>query len=209
MRNCLRNIRPIVLLLPLASGIALKGPYSRENFPGRTDAPISISRADAAASIKALEKADHAVQVRVMESYARLPLSFEANRGQMDSEVKFFSRGSGYSIFITPTEAVLTLGSGSSPNPRVPKPREGISALNPPAVAGRARRTAVLRLKLAGANHEPQLTGEGELPGKVHYFIGSDPKKWRTNIRTYAKVRYRDVYPGIDLVHYGNQRQLE
>src|SRR5437867_643998 len=191
MRNCLRTIRPIVFLLPLASVIASKVPHSRESSPGRTDVPMSTSRAGPAASIKALEKADHAAQARVMESYARLPLSFEANRGQMDSDVKFFSRGSGYSIFITPTGAVLTLGSGSSPNPRVPKLREGISALNPPAVAGRALRTAVLRLKLAGANHEPQLTGEGELPGKVHYFSGSDPRKWRTNIRTYAKVRCR------------------
>ena len=209
MRNCLRNIRPIVLLLPLASGIALKGPYSRENFPGRTDAPISISRADAAASIKALEKADHAVQVRVMESYARLPLSFEANRGQMDSDVKFFSRGNGYCIFMTPTEAVLTLGGGSSPQPKGPKLRESILALDPSVVAARPRRTAVLRVKLAGANPKPQLTGEDELPGKVNYFIGNDPRKWRTNIGTYAKVRYREVHPGIDLVHYGNQRQLE
>ena len=208
MRNCLRNIRPIVLLLPLASGIALKGPYSRENFPGRTDAPISISRADAAASIKALEKADHAVQVRVMESYARLPLSFEANRGQMDSDVKFFSRGNGYCIFMTPTEAVLTLGGGSSPQPKGPKLRESILALDPSVVAARPRRTAVLRVKLAGANPKPQLTGEDELPGKVNYFIGNDPRKWRTNIGTYAKVRYREVHPGIDLVHYGNQRQL-
>src|SRR5438552_753301 len=209
MRNCLRNIRPIVLLLPLASGIALKGPYSRENFPGRTDAPISISRADAAASIKALEKADHAVQVRVMESYARLPLSFEANRGQMDSDVKFFSRGNGYCIFMTPTEAVLTLGGGSSPQPKGPKLRESILALDPSVVAARPRRTAVLRVKLAGANPKPQLTGEDELPGKVNYFIGNEPRKWRTNVGTYAKVRYREVHPGIDLVHYGNQRQLE
>src|SRR5438477_225730 len=209
MRNCLRNIRPIVLLLPLASGIALKGPYSRENFPGRTDAPISISRADAAASIKALEKADHAVQVRVMESYARLPLSFEANRGQMDSDVKFFSRGNGYCIFMTPTEAVLTLGGGSSPQPKGPKLRESILALDPSVVAARPRRTAVLRVKLAGANPKPQLTGEDEMPGTVNYFIGNDPRRWRTNIGTYAKVRYREVHPGIDLVHYGNRRQLE
>src|SRR5947199_9449763 len=103
MRNCLRNIRPIVLLLPLASGIALKGPYSRENFPGRTDAPISTSRADAAASIKALEKADHAVQVRVMAFYARLPPRFEANRGQMDDDVNFFARGSRYPSDMTPS----------------------------------------------------------------------------------------------------------
>src|SRR5260370_21648118 len=51
--------------------------------------------------------------------------------------------------------------------------------------------------------------GLDELPAKVNYFIGNDPSKWRTNISTYGKVRYRDVYPGVDLVYYGNQRQLE
>src|SRR2546428_259370 len=49
----------------------------------------------------------------------------------------------------------------------------------------------------------------GELPGKSNYFIGNDPKKWRANIANYAKVRYRNVYPGVDLVYYGNQQQLE
>jgi hypothetical protein len=48
-----------------------------------------------------------------------------------------------------------------------------------------------------------------ELPGKANYFIGKDPTHWRTNVPTYAKVHYRDVYPGIDLLYYGNQRQLE
>jgi hypothetical protein len=64
-------------------------------------------------------------------------------------------------------------------------------------------------MKLAGANPSPQVAGLEELPGKSNYFVGSDPAKWRTNVATYAKVRYRDVYPGIDLVYYGNQRQLE
>src|SRR5213592_754721 len=209
MRNSLRTIRPIVLLLPLAGAMASKGPHSKESSPGRTDVPMSTSRAGPAAPIEALERADPAAQARVMESYARLPLSFEANRGQMNSDVKFFSRGNGYCIFMTPTEAVLTLGGGSSPQPKGPKLRESILALDPSVVAARTRRTAVLRVKLAGANPKPQLTGEDELPGKVNYFIGNDPRKWRTNIGTYAKVRYREVHPGIDLVHYGNQRQLE
>ena len=53
------------------------------------------------------------------------------------------------------------------------------------------------------------MTGEEELPGKINYLIGKDPSKWRTGVATYAKVRYEQVYPGIDLVYYGNQRQLE
>src|SRR5262249_9145044 len=69
--------------------------------------------------------------------------------------------------------------------------------------------SAVLRMKIVGANPQPEVAGGVELPGKVNYFIGNDPKKWRTNISTYAKVKYQGVYPGIDLVYYGNQQQLE
>jgi hypothetical protein len=68
---------------------------------------------------------------------------------------------------------------------------------------------AVLRMKLVGANPKAKITGLEELPGKSNYFLGSDPKKWRTNVVNYAKVKYEGVYPGIDLVYYGNQRQLE
>ncbi|MDD5035850.1 MAG: hypothetical protein PHE55_13950, partial [Methylococcaceae bacterium] len=69
--------------------------------------------------------------------------------------------------------------------------------------------TLALRMKLLGANPNPDIGGLDELPGKVNYFTGNDPSKWRAGVSTYAKVRYASVYPGIDLVYYGNQRQLE
>ncbi len=68
---------------------------------------------------------------------------------------------------------------------------------------------AVLRMKLIGADPNPRVAGVEELPGKSNYFIGKDPSKWRTHVPTYAKVKYEEVYPGVDLVYYGNQRQLE
>ena len=67
----------------------------------------------------------------------------------------------------------------------------------------------VLHMKLVGANPAPRVVGLEKLPGKANYFIGNDSTKWRTNIPTYAKVKYENVYPGMDLVYYGNQRQLE
>lgn len=67
----------------------------------------------------------------------------------------------------------------------------------------------MLRMRLIGANPTPQITGIDELPGKVNYFIGKDPSKWRSDVPTYTKVEYKDVYPGVNLVYYGNQRQLE
>src|SRR5260370_1159377 len=64
-------------------------------------------------------------------------------------------------------------------------------------------------MRLVGANATAPVTGLEELPGKSNYFIGNDPSKWRTNVPNYAKVKYANVYPGVDLVYYGNQRQLE
>src|SRR5439155_49910 len=68
---------------------------------------------------------------------------------------------------------------------------------------------AVLRMQMRGANTPSEVIGIDRLPGKSNYFIGDDPGKWRTDIATFAKVQYRGVYPGIDLIYYGNGRQLE
>ena len=68
---------------------------------------------------------------------------------------------------------------------------------------------AVLRLQLAGASPSPAVEGADPLPGVSNYLLGNDPAEWRTGVRTYSKVKYRDVYPGVDLVYYGNPHQLE
>ncbi len=148
--------------------------------------------------------ASGAARQQVLVAYTKLPLSFEANRGQTDGQVRFLAHGGGYTLFLTPTEAVLSL---HSPQPSAANRRR----------TGRLGRTrkeetsggTVLRIKLAGANSAPQILGLGELPGKTNYFIGKDPTKWRSNIPLFARVKYQDIYPGIDLVYYGNQRELE
>src|SRR5438552_2921528 len=141
--------------------------------------------------------------VRVSETYGTLPRYFEANRGQIDQEIKFLSRGRGHVLFLAPTEAVLVLAKV--------EPREKSEQRAPRRKAddrGKATRS-VIRLGFVGANREPDLEGQEELPGKANYFIGNDPKKWRTNVPTYAKVQYRDLYPGINLVYYDNRRRME
>ena len=128
---------------------------------------------------------DAATKARVAANYGKLPLIFEANRGQTDARVKFLSRGPGYTLFLTPGEAVLSL-------------------------RGTEGKGHALRVKLVGAEAAPKMTGLDRLPGVSNYFIGKDPKKWRTKVPHYARVGYEGVYPGIDLVFYGtNQRQLE
>ena len=139
---------------------------------------------------------DGATKPRLIEAYGKLPLYFEANQGQVDGTVRFLSRGSGYQLFLTSTEAVLTLGRANQTSEK-----KGREAVTP--------QTGTLRMKWEEANQNPSIEGMDELKGKSHYFIGNDPDQWRTNIPLYRKVRYRNLYPGIDLIYYGNQRQLE
>ena len=150
---------------------------------------------------KKVAEPDTATRARLMESYGWLPLSFEANHGQTDGKVKFLSRGSGYNLFLTATEAVLSL--------RKPQLKDKAAQGSALHKADKTEPATVVSMKLVGANPDPKITGVNQLPGKVNYFLGKDPKKWRTNISTYARVRYTNVYPGIDLVFYGQGQKLE
>ncbi|MBW2430390.1 MAG: SBBP repeat-containing protein, partial [Deltaproteobacteria bacterium] len=137
-------------------------------------------------------------------SYLNLPLHFEANQGQSDPEVRYMSRGSGYILFLTDGEAVLALGGGQEKKCNEGQPKTACDHLTTDN-----RHGAVLRMKLLGANPKPNISGLEQLPGKSNYFIGNDCQKWTTGIPSYQKVEYRGVYPGVDLIYYGNQRRLE
>ena len=148
---------------------------------------------------------DEATRARVGETLGQLPLSFEENRGQVDTEVKYVSRGSGYTLFLTKTEAVLTLRKAESGKRNEKQARDFV---NPQSAIGNPQ-SAVLRMKLSGANHAPAITGESEMAMRTNYFKGNDPAKWHTDVARYERVRYEQVYPGIDMVYYGQQQQLE
>lgn len=136
----------------------------------------------------------------------RLPLAFEANTGQFDNRARFVAHGAGGSLFLTATEAVIALpgkvtanhaGSGSGAK-RMGRPE--------PAERGPG---SVFRMKMVGAGSSTRLQGVGRLPGIVNYFIGNDPGKWHTNVPTYRQVRCSAIYPGTDLIYYGNGTRLE
>jgi uncharacterized protein (TIGR03437 family) len=137
--------------------------------------------------------------------YGKLPLSFEANMGQADPAVGFLARGRGYNLLLTRTEAVLVLHRQKAAGAL--KGRE-LTGRKLRALASEAERASV-RVRLVGSDPAAPLSGAQLLPGKANYFRGHDPAKWRTDIPTYARVEQPGVYPGIDLVYYGNQRELE
>ena len=108
-----------------------------------------------------------------------LPFTFEPNRGQSDHQVRYIGRASGAAIWFTDSAVVLS-----------------------PA------RSATIRLKFAGGNPRPQIEGTSPTGGRSNYFP-ADSSRWHTNIPQFERVRYTRVYPGIDLLFYGNSSTLE
>jgi hypothetical protein len=214
-------------------------------FPAQDVTENPPAGQDASAPRPTKHATDLAARAERMGNRGKLALGFEANQGQTDAQVRFLSRGVGYTLFLTDDEAVLALRKPSAdsdqltafrnstlathnwllpeelwPRPTGYGPRTtdpGLRAIanlqstidNPPAPRPLPLAPSVLCLKLVGANPKTRVIGLNELLAKSNYFLGRDPKKWRTRVPSYATVRYEDVYPGIDLVYYGNQGQLE
>jgi len=161
--------------------------------------PLEDRRCPSALPLTAtLTPADAATQSRASQAYGTIPLSFEANQGQTDAQVNFLSRGSGYTLFLTPTNAVLDLqqpaATGNLPSP--------LTTHDSPL-------TDTLSMDLVGANAQAPATGLDAQTATSNYFIGNDPSQWHTGVTNYGRVEYQNVYAGINLIYYGNQRQLE
>ena len=214
-------------------------------FPAQDVTENPPAGQDASAPRPAEPATDRPTRAERVGGHGRLALGFEANQGQTDAQVRFLSRGVGYTLFLTDDEAVLALRKPSAnsdqpaafrnstlathnwvpPEELLPRPTgygprttdTGLRAIvnlqstidNSPALRPPPLAPSVLCLKLVGANPKTRVIGLNELLAQSNYFLGRDPKKWRTRVPSYATVKYEDVYPGIDLVYYGNQGQLE
>ena len=158
----------------------------------------------------------HAVRAR----FDALPIRFDLNQGQLATPVRFLARGAGYDLFLTTSDAVLTLDgpclscaptTRQIPSTRGPRPHTLVSG--PPAFprdrSARPMRQSSVRLSLVGANPHPQIIGLDRLPGVSNYFLGNNPQHWRAQVPGFARVEYRAIYPGIDVIYYGRQGHLE
>ncbi|MDE2666705.1 MAG: SBBP repeat-containing protein [Acidobacteriota bacterium] len=185
-----------VVLIGVGSGMAplVAGELSTEGSDPRlvvqtqdrpaTAAPLSLPDAR-----QALRKA------KLRQTYGELPLSFEPNRGQAGNQVRFLSRGPGYSYLLLDRELVFQFQSGEfSRGSKLPGVISGMSTL---------------RMRLVNGRPRPGIRGQNRLRSKSHYLRGTDPRQWHTDVPTFSKVRYQQVYPGIDLIFYGNGRRLE
>lgn len=154
-----------------------------------------------------LPQSDVAVHAPVLELYDKQPFRFEANEGQTDPQVKFFSRSSDYTLYLTEQEAVLALPKGGYQS--LEMLQTTISPMSSGSEDIQATEYSVVHMKLVDSNPSPEIASLDEMASKSNYYIGSDPEGWHTRIPNYASVRYENVYPGIDLIYYGNSRQLE
>ena len=111
-----------------------------------------------------------------LAAYDQIPMSFEVNQGQTDAQVKYLAHGAGYTLFLTPEEAVLSLRSATA----------GITQQSP---------GAVLQMQLVGAAAPPQLVGQDQLPGTSNYLTGNDPSQWVTTCPTSPRWRSRASIP--------------
>src|SRR5215469_131430 len=171
----------IFVVVVLSSALTIKNDADANVTPSAAQSSSArvLSRPAAAVRDSSI-RPPQASQARLLAAYGKLPLSFEANRGQSDRRVKFLARGNGYALFLTPTEAVLSLthpqpnplpvGGGAQKASLLSASRSSIGERRP--AQGQAAQYALLRLKLDEANRHPRISGIAQLPGMANYFSG-------------------------------------
>jgi hypothetical protein len=205
-----RALMALSCLLAAATLGLLGSPTGAGQSP---DAPSSAVPAAAAASPWVRMQAEPRPGVAGTRSrYTHLPMHFEPNLGQTAADVRFTAHGHGYTLYLTEEEVVFSLLPGK---PRADgRDRRVLSRMAGSSLEenGRTKQpNAVMRMRLEGSNRSssPSIEGLERLPSISNYFLGNDPKQWRTHVPHFRRVKYKGVYPGIDLVFYGNPRQLE
>lgn len=154
----------------------------------------------------------NADNAQILENYGKIPLAFTMNQGQVDSQVKFTSQGSGCSMFFTPqgTTFLLSKETEASVAKRLAK-RSLVYQGDPQDDREQEieREYFTLKLNFFNASSNTEIAGENRLPWNNNYFMGNDPKKWQSDVPNYQKVRFKDVYDGIDLVYYGTKNRIK
>ncbi len=144
-------------------------------------------------------------QQEIAASAIKMPLFFEANQGQTDPSVRFLTRSGGYTMFLTPTETVLVEGKDGVVSGN--KFGKGLATFRADA---KNSKQSVLRMELLGDESGAGISVDCKnCSGKVNYLIGKDQAAWHTNVALFSEVQVAKVYPGVDLLFHGDQRQLE
>src|SRR5262245_30353939 len=189
------HLKRLCAFIPIA-GLIFAGIHSRSGLLN----PLKTSPVEARTKVQSGRQREE-TSARIVRDYGKLPLLFEANRGQTDARVKYLARGDGYALFLTPNEAALRLRIADRGS-RIVEADSCPTEITDP-------RTAILRMELINANPAARSTGRHKGGAKSNYLIGADPRRWIAGISNFNRVKFDEVWPGIDMVYYGNQRQLE
>ncbi len=181
-------------------GRMLVGAVGVLSLPARGDSPAATVVSRSATG------ANRSAKTQIARNFGQIPLSFERNQGQTDSQVRFLTHSLNNTLFLTPAEAVFLLTA--SPDRR----HTDKNALHQGTQLSRSDRKearAAVHMQLIGSNPRASVIQERPLSGRVNYFLGNDPRQWHTGVPTFGRVGFHEVYRGVDLVYYGNQRHLE
>jgi uncharacterized repeat protein (TIGR01451 family) len=203
IRNYLHRrlwLYPGLLISLLAGSLLALGAAGAKNPDGSGDTWAALSTPPQEPAGHSGGEAAAAARHAIATAFRTPPIVFEANRGQVDSSVRFLSRAGGHTLFLTDSEAILMLAGPSAPSATARPGRADATATD---------ETAILRVKLVGANRQTRVVGGEKLPGTVNYLLGDDPARWHRNIPTYARVTYAGIYPGVDLIYHGTHGRLE
>ncbi len=147
---------------------------------------------------------------RLMKHAAhRMPSTFAPNVGQAPEATRFLATSKGLQLSLKQNAITFlshTLDPAASATPgRSPGKAEIANAGKPvtPPDANLRWRTAAAHLDFIGANPTSKIEGLDTSTAKLNYFVGKDPTKWKSNVPMYSRVRYADLYPGIDMLFYG------
>ena len=199
-RHAYKGVRIIILIIGVSFIVILTMP-NRQAYSTGLSIPQDLRQASSD---------------KVIKSLGMLSLSFEANKGQLPSSVKFISRGFGNTLVFSRDKVVFRIPSLTTEvyGPRVKsdsncRKYEKVKMSPCTRLASGPQKQIELTMQLVDRKRTGKVESLNKLPGTINYFIGHNPKNWHTNIPTYQKVVYRNVYPGIDQLFYGNESNLE
>lgn len=179
----------ICLVALLASGVGLGFIKLADRSRTQPGGPTAVN-VDLHPTAEATERAG--------KVFGSIPLLFEANIGQAESDAQFVARGDGFGLMFKPDAVAMVV-----------KARAGDAPSQTSAQALSASQGAVVHMKMAGANPNPRLAPRGKQAVRLNYMIGSDAANWQTDVPSYSELVYEQVYKGVDVRYYGNRRQLE
>ncbi|WP_432661808.1 SBBP repeat-containing protein [Wukongibacter baidiensis] len=165
---------------------------------------IILKKAEDEQSLYSSKTIPVAQKEKVLSNLSKMPMMFITNAGQINHKVKYYAKGGNFGFYFTKEEVVLSFVKRTSK-----ESFDKSTSKSDISNEGEKEIGVALSMKFIGANPDVKIEGQIMGSGRVNYIKGNDPEKWYTDLFTYEKVVYRELWQGIDLVFYGARGQLK